>query len=571
MSQTKAELIKGLNINASAPATALQIDASGNVNIDSNTLYVDATNNRVGLGTSSPSAKFQIGSYSATVPSLTSNSGAVISTTDTANTQLNLGTDPSSPYGGWIQMRDTIANVARPILLNPLGGNVGIGTSSPSSVFHARLPATTTATIATFDRSDGAVSSEIHYDGTDGRITFGTTTNHPLSFETNNTRAVTIDTSQRVGIGTTTPSATLDVIASGSAGTETQIARLISGTTTGLIVYSTPVGTGDTKVGLYAESGSSFSQNSALAFETRTSGTRTEKARLTSDGKLLVGTSTAVGSTRLQVHNGVDTTFTNLPTNVVLVNTGAIAAGLGTGINFSANYDNTNTTSYAGISGIRENATSGSTAGALVFGTRDAAGSTSMERFRISSAGYFAFASPSYGLYSLHGTSYNASSNVTIGVFGAWNNDCVNNGAVYNIEFKMHGSAGGQFLYANYIANGGSRTLGAYCTGTAWTNSSDIANKEEIVDTGYGLNTVLAMRPVDFRWKSQRDADGNGKPDIGFIAQEMETLVPEVVTGQEGSKGISYGNLVAVLTKAIQEQQTMITDLQAKVAALEGV
>jgi len=56
VSQTKAELIKGLNINASAPATALQIDASGNVNIDSNTLYVDATNNRVGLGTTTPGA-----------------------------------------------------------------------------------------------------------------------------------------------------------------------------------------------------------------------------------------------------------------------------------------------------------------------------------------------------------------------------------------------------------------------------------------------------------------------------------------------------------------------------------
>jgi hypothetical protein len=60
VSQTKAELIKGLNINASAPATALQIDASGNVNIDSNTLYVDATNNRVGIGTTAPNAKLTI-------------------------------------------------------------------------------------------------------------------------------------------------------------------------------------------------------------------------------------------------------------------------------------------------------------------------------------------------------------------------------------------------------------------------------------------------------------------------------------------------------------------------------
>jgi hypothetical protein len=60
VSQTKAELIKGLNINASAPATALQIDASGNVNIDSNTLYVDATNNRVGIGTTGPSSTLHV-------------------------------------------------------------------------------------------------------------------------------------------------------------------------------------------------------------------------------------------------------------------------------------------------------------------------------------------------------------------------------------------------------------------------------------------------------------------------------------------------------------------------------
>jgi hypothetical protein len=161
-------------------------------------------------------------------------------------------------------------------------------------------------------------------------------------------------------------------------------------------------------------------------------------------------------------------------------------------------------------------------------------------------------------------TSYNASSAATLGVFGASNDASVNNGAVYNIEWLMSGNASGQFWFANYIARGGSRTLGASCTGTTWTNASDIANKEDIAPIGYGLETVMATNPVDFRWKTMKGHDGFGKKDIGFIAQDMELIVPEVVTGDEGQKGISYGSLVAVAFKAIQEQQAIIEQLKAR-------
>jgi N-methylhydantoinase B/oxoprolinase/acetone carboxylase alpha subunit len=60
---------------------------------------------------------------------------------------------------------------------------------------------------------------------------------------------------------------------------------------------------------------------------------------------------------------------------------------------------------------------------------------------------------------------------------------------------------------------------------------------------------------------------------VGFIAQEVQKLVPEVVTGKEGDLnkgeilGITYSNLVPVLTKAIQEQQKQIEDQNAKIAA----
>ena len=46
---------------------------------------------------------------------------------------------------------------------------------------------------------------------------------------------------------------------------------------------------------------------------------------------------------------------------------------------------------------------------------------------------------------------------------------------------------------------------------------------------------------------------GTGQPQVGFVAQEMKRIVPEVVEGKEGSMGISYGNLVAVAFQAIKD------------------
>jgi hypothetical protein len=101
----------------------------------------------------------------------------------------------------------------------------------------------------------------------------------------------------------------------------------------------------------------------------------------------------------------------------------------------------------------------------------------------------------------------------------------------------------------------------------AWTAASDSRIKKNIVNSNYGLATVLKLRPVEYNLTS------NDLKQVGFIAQEVQKLVPEVVTGKEGdlSKGeilgITYSNLVPVLTKAIQEQQRQIEDQNAKIAA----
>ncbi len=83
----------------------------------------------------------------------------------------------------------------------------------------------------------------------------------------------------------------------------------------------------------------------------------------------------------------------------------------------------------------------------------------------------------------------------------------------------------------------------------AWTNASDIAYKEDIADLGthYSLATVLKLQPRYYVMK------GIGLPQIGFIAQEMQQTVPEVVSGSAGHLGIEYGNLEALSVKGIQD------------------
>jgi len=96
--------------------------------------------------------------------------------------------------------------------------------------------------------------------------------------------------------------------------------------------------------------------------------------------------------------------------------------------------------------------------------------------------------------------------------------------------------------------------------------ASDIKLKKNVEDLNYGLKDVLNIRPVSFDWKEKR----NGKHDIGFIAQEIEKIIPEVVSevdtlnSEEKHKTVDYAKLTSVLIKAVQEQQEQINELKEK-------
>ena len=115
---------------------------------------------------------------------------------------------------------------------------------------------------------------------------------------------------------------------------------------------------------------------------------------------------------------------------------------------------------------------------------------------------------------------------------------------------------------------------GAYCNGTTWVNASDSRLKRDIQPMSkYGLSTVMQLKPVSYFYK----ADKTNHPEVGFIAQEVQKIVPEVVSGTEGditkgeTLGLSYGNLVPVLTKAIQEQQATIEAQQKQIDELKSL
>lgn len=100
--------------------------------------------------------------------------------------------------------------------------------------------------------------------------------------------------------------------------------------------------------------------------------------------------------------------------------------------------------------------------------------------------------------------------------------------------------------------------------------SSDLRFKTNIKNIKSSLTKVIQLRGVTFNWKTNEFIDRNfsNKQSLGFIAQEVEKVIPEVVETEktkEGFKSIQYDKLVALLVEAIKEQQKQIDSLNVKV------
>jgi len=116
-------------------------------------------------------------------------------------------------------------------------------------------------------------------------------------------------------------------------------------------------------------------------------------------------------------------------------------------------------------------------------------------------------------------------------------------------------------------------TISVSTGATAYNTSSDYRLKNTIAPMTGALAKVALLKPVTYKW----NVDGsNGQ---GFIAHELDEVVPGCVTGEKDAvdadgnpvhQGIDTSFLVATLTAAIQEQQALITALTTRITALEA-
>ena len=128
--------------------------------------------------------------------------------------------------------------------------------------------------------------------------------------------------------------------------------------------------------------------------------------------------------------------------------------------------------------------------------------------------------------------------------------------------FSMGPNGGNAFALYN------PSSVGCYVVGgqTGWTGTSDGTLKNVIAKIDNGLSSINGLNPIVYSWKS----DETNTPYAGLIAQEVQSVLPDLVNDNNGTLGVNYTGVIPYLISAIQEQQAMITTLQTQVTALKG-
>lgn len=92
---------------------------------------------------------------------------------------------------------------------------------------------------------------------------------------------------------------------------------------------------------------------------------------------------------------------------------------------------------------------------------------------------------------------------------------------------------------------------------TDFNSTSDIKLKENINTITNGMQIVSSINPVSFNWIE------NGKKSYGVVAQEIETVLPEIVNDTD-TKHVSYIQLIAILIAAVKELKEDLEKLKTK-------
>jgi hypothetical protein len=345
------------------------------------------------------------------------------------------------------------------------------------------------------------------------------------------------DASGNVGIGTSVPAQKLEVTAGNAQ---------VQNTNTPSLGATLPFGLtfrGNNQVGqdrgtiaaIKPFLGSGADNDFGLVFQTQasTGGGVTTKVTLTPSGFVGIGTTPTF---QLDVsHSG---------------NTVARVTTTGTGSYGALRIENTNTNSEASI-GFRDSSDSDATS--WVIGKS------------VNAADVFGW------YYGGARMTLDTSGNLLVGATStAWTNSdavmlAVGNGNSSFLHSSVRGD-GDRFIWFVYNTNQIGSIAQSGTTGVAYVTTSDYRLKENVQPMQGALAKVAALKPVTYNWKV------DGSDGQGFIAHELQAVVPDCVTGTKDAidkdgkpqyQGVDTSFLVATLTAAIQE-------LKAEVDALKG-
>jgi hypothetical protein len=132
-------------------------------------------------------------------------------------------------------------------------------------------------------------------------------------------------------------------------------------------------------------------------------------------------------------------------------------------------------------------------------------------------------------------------------------------------------SANGEFTLGN------ASITNLRCNDTTISSLSDGRDKTDVVDNPYGLDFINAIKPRQFKWATRDGNVKDGETRLGFIAQELleaadgnNDVLDLVYESNPDRLEAKYGNLIPVLTKAIQELSAENKALAARLSALES-
>ncbi|MEM6927328.1 MAG: tail fiber domain-containing protein [Myxococcota bacterium] len=111
--------------------------------------------------------------------------------------------------------------------------------------------------------------------------------------------------------------------------------------------------------------------------------------------------------------------------------------------------------------------------------------------------------------------------------------------------------------------------VGTVAATAPFHNLSDARCKTEVEPVVDALATVRRLQGVTFAWSDEAPGRTEGR-QLGFLAQDVESVVPEVVRhDDQGMRSLAYGSLIPLLTEAIKDLQRQVEQLQDRLAALE--